>query len=78
MRTKYKYIHFVESFKQQGESEYECFAIRTVLQKEHLLGIVCWYPPFQCYRFIPESFIFLTSSRSNDIAHFMGQLEPQG
>lgn len=71
MKTKYKYIHFVETRLLSQTSIYEC---RNNKSGETIAKIK-WYSVWVQYCFFPEQFSVYNLGCLNDIANFMEQLK---
>jgi hypothetical protein len=71
MKTRYRFIHFIETAPFDGKPLWYCRNIKS----EDELGKVFWYAPWKRYCFTQskENIVF-SADCLTDIAHFMGQL----
>ena len=69
MRTKFKYIHFVEQ-----PDEPNIWDCRNTKHGDDL-GVVFYYHPWKIFGFIPEGRPVFSADCLRDIAEFMEQLK---
>ncbi len=72
MKTKYKYINFVQMTQKPGRK-----TSTWVCQNNDSgsgLGVVMWYAPWRQYCFYPASGSVFNVGCMTDIQHFIGQL----
>lgn len=70
MKTRYKYIHFVETRKLPKTKVYACVNNNS----NERIGLLKWHGAWRQYCFFPEFNTVYSLGCLNDIAEFMRQL----
>lgn len=70
MKTRYRYIHFVEIAQKRKTQVWECRNNRT----DAVLGVVKWYSGWRQYVIWPKRECFFNQSCLADVEHFLNQL----